>query len=427
VRYTERLFYAVALRDGSLSHIDTTDGLMMQRIGDETTYVAERNGRNYRVIERNYAIFPQRSGRLTVPKVVFRGRIAPQSVPGNRSSADLLITRGRQVRMEGESVTLEVRPRPDNYSGEHWLPSPQLSLHETWSQEPLQFRIGEPITRTLVVQARGLDASQLPELAFSAIDSANVYPDQPSAETRYDGNWLVARLEQRLAIIPIEPGEITLPEMRLVWWDSENDREQVARLAERTITVSALEEIIDETAPPPTIPAETIAPQPSPSPSPPAIGSDADPRYWRWASLILMLLWLSTLLGWYRERRHNRRVTDNPVNISRPVDPKEARQALRLACRHNNPHSAARALLEWAQATWPEHPPTNLAELAGRVSNAREPLLALDRVLYAPASSEWQGNTLWRNVKSGLKAKSPAQMQTGYYDNELTPLYPRHT
>ena len=49
--------------------------------------------------------------------------------------------------------------------------------------------------------------------------------------------------------------------------------------------------------------------------------------------------------------------------------------------RRNNPHNAARALLEWAQATWPEHPPTNLAELAERAGNDREPLLALDRAL----------------------------------------------
>ena len=39
VRYTERLFYSVALREGSLSHVNPPDDLIMERIGEEITYV----------------------------------------------------------------------------------------------------------------------------------------------------------------------------------------------------------------------------------------------------------------------------------------------------------------------------------------------------------------------------------------------------
>lgn len=428
VRYTERLFYSVALREGSLSHTEPPQDLSMESVGEEITYVAERDGMNYRVIERSYALFPQKSGEINIPNVVFRGRVAQ----GTRSNGqrERFVTRGRQVRVAAERLVLNVRPRPDDYSGEYWLPSPELSLQETWSQQPPQFRVGEPVTRTLILQARGLNANQLPELTVPSIPEANSYPDQVLRETRQDGTWLVSRVEQRLAIVPTESGEFELPEIRLTWWDSQKDSEQVAIIPAQTITVepAAIDDTEDNVAADPPDHSEAVPTSPTPSLLP-DLSTETEVFYWRLSSILLLALWLLTLIGWRRERS---RSGNRPVGKATAKQPsfqpnfqpnlKQIRQVLQRACRQNDPQTAAQALLDWAELIWPQQPPANLTALARQLPHAREALLTLDRVLYSAPPNQWRGDVLWRAVKSGLKTdKTPVPAQ----QHHLPPLYPQ--
>jgi hypothetical protein len=376
----------------------------MERIGEELTYVDQRNGRNYRVIERKFAIFPQKSGEVSIPVVVFRGRISQQSTTG--SQRDRFVTRGKQVRVESDRLVLKVQPQPAAFTGQRWLPSAELTLQETWSQDPPQFRVGEPVTRTLILQARGLDATQLPELSIPDITAASIYPDQPVSETRQDGSWLVGRVEQRLAIVPTQPGEITLPEIRLPWWDTESDRERIALIPARTITVSPGDTASDkDSALPPPDPQPAPAAEVQPIKPPAAAPMIDNNGFWPWLSMGLAILWLLTLLGWQRERQRNQVRVDSSVSVSM-TDGKAVRQVLRRACQRNDPQAAAQALLDWAETFRPQQPPTNLAELAALVSNDEAPLRALDRALYAPTTGDWRGDSLWRAVKNGLKLKS---------------------
>ena len=205
VRYTERLFYAIPLREGSLNRTTVTPDIEMERLGEDLTYVAERNGRSYRVMERNYALFALKSGALTLPDLVFRGRTARRSQ--TRTDRDVFVTRGERIEITGPTHELQVRPRPASFSGERWLPSSSLTLRESWSEDPQrQFRVGEPITRTIRLQARGLRENQLPELAVPDVAQARTYLDPPVNQSRHDDNWLIAEQEQRLAIVPTAAG-----------------------------------------------------------------------------------------------------------------------------------------------------------------------------------------------------------------------------
>ena len=432
VRYSERLFYAIPLRE-RLRQVQTPGAdLLMQPLGDEIKYVAEREGRRYTVIERNYALFAQRSGIIEIPQLVYTARTLPKHL--SRAQQAGYSELGQRIEVRGERVLLNVRPRPEPpvYTGQYWLPSDQLLLQESWSQEPPQFRVGEPITRTLTLQARGLDAAQLPQLNIPAISQANIYPDQETSQSRHDGAWIFGRREQRMAIVPTQAGEFTLAEIRLPWWDTGSDSAQVALIPARTIKVlaAATEAIViddnvgaaeDGQVARQAVPKVGIGPVPSRY-------SDAD--LWRWSTWLLLLLWLVTLLLWQQERK--RRLRDRSPVISKArrsafiVTHKAARQALQQACKDNNPQAAARALLAWAMLAWPEAPPTNLATLALRLrsSQAKDAILALEQVLYSPDATTWQGRALWQVLKSGL-AKQLSNTPTYPLADGLMPLYPQ--
>lgn len=159
VRYTQRVFLAVSLAQGSLSEPEHENALV-QKLGEDREYVAQRNDRSYTVIERQFAIFPQTSGLMVIPAPVLNAQI-PQS--SNRSSPffDRLFTNTRPVRLRGETITLEVRQRPDQSKSSYWLPAESVTLRETWQPENNSVNFGDPVTRSITIEALGVAGEQL--------------------------------------------------------------------------------------------------------------------------------------------------------------------------------------------------------------------------------------------------------------------------
>ncbi|MFO1351036.1 MAG: BatD family protein [Gammaproteobacteria bacterium] len=421
VRYRERLFYAIPLREGVLGYLEPSADILSKRLGEDVQYVAERNGHRYRVVERNYALFPQKSGDLLLPAIAFRGRTAQNDQ--NPDDRQRLVTRGQRIQTSSQPITLKVRPRPKQFSGSHWLPSAALTLAEAWAPASPQFRVGEPVTRILTLTAKGLDAGQLPPFNLAATGQAHLYPDQPTSETTQDGQWLIGHHEQRVAIVPTAPGELVLPEVKLAWWDTEHDQEQIAILPARTVTVAAASGI-QPAAPGTASTAQSSGEQAAAVVPPDALAaapsSSADAGIWRWLSLGLLLLWLLTLFAWRRDLRA--RPPARSV-VRKAAIPAQAAliQAVQNACRTNDGPRAAKALLDWAAAAWPQHPPTSLGALAARIDEGRDEVLALDRALYAQSSTRWQGAALGNAVRKGLVASAP---KTSVREPSLAPLYP---
>jgi hypothetical protein len=99
-----------------------------------------------------------------------------------------------------------------------------------------------------------------------------------------------------------------------------------------------------------------------------------------------------------------------------------AKRALRDACAANDPQAAAKALLRWAEAVWPEAPPRSLGALSIRITPAAlEPLKALEERLYARADQSWDGAALAEALSDDL---TPTQAGPKAEPDALPPLYP---
>ena len=105
------------------------------------------------------------------------------------------------------ALTLDVKTVPEQFPGGHWLPAKKVTLVEDWSQEPPQFQVGEPLTRTLTLIAQGQTASQLLELPEWVPDAFKQYPDQPSLHDEKSSDGISAIREEKVAIIPNRAGE----------------------------------------------------------------------------------------------------------------------------------------------------------------------------------------------------------------------------
>ena len=78
VIYTVRLLYRTELSDASLSQ-PQSDNALIEPLGKEQRSSTYRDGQQYQVIERRYAVFPQASGQLTIQPPVLSAQIPDTS------------------------------------------------------------------------------------------------------------------------------------------------------------------------------------------------------------------------------------------------------------------------------------------------------------------------------------------------------------
>lgn len=429
ITYIVRLFSSVEIREGTLSEPELTD-VTVERLGRDVRYEARRNAQRYQVTERRFAIFPQASGELVIPPTVFDGRI-----PENRdaSSNNLLGNRRgvfgadpfgsifrptRSIRRMGEQVTLTVRPRPILDNARAWLPAESLTIKEHWASEPLQFRVGEPGTRTITIIARGLTAAQLPELPVPTPDGIKVYPDKPALKTVTQGIHLVGTREQKFAVVPASSGVHVLAEIRIPWWNTRTERWEEAVLPEKEIT--ALPAAGNSTA------ASAVGPEPR------AAGDDRPARAqglsasgsptspWVWTAIALLIAWLATLALWWRSRAAATGATPATTRAGTAHRSSNARRRLQAACSAGQPAEARDALLDWGAEHWGEHGAATLVSLARRVEkpDARAAIEELDRFLYVERDGQWDGPDFLRRVASAVDSASVRDAVT----NPPTPL-----
>ncbi|MDD1640560.1 MAG: BatD family protein, partial [Methylococcaceae bacterium] len=69
VFYTMRLYTKVDISQARLNEPELADAVI-ERLGEDSSYNKQVNGENYSVTERRYAIFPQKSGQLTIKPLV---------------------------------------------------------------------------------------------------------------------------------------------------------------------------------------------------------------------------------------------------------------------------------------------------------------------------------------------------------------------
>ena len=438
LRYTLQLFYRERLFEGNFDGPQVEHALV-ERLGDDLQYQTTVNGKEYQVIERHIAIFPEQSGPLSISPVIFSGRLAGQSQQPRMPSMFMndmierffsdstLATPGKPVRLRTEGFTVEVQPRAAAYTGTDWLPAEQLKLSDSWASGPPEFRSGEPVTRTLTLEAKGLESTHLPEFNLPDSTTMRLYPEQPVLSNRTDGEWVIGTRQLTVAYVPSATGMQTIPAIKIDWWDTSENTQKTVELPAWTINVQPGTGLTGSAAPPRDVPPVAVVPEPLANASAVPAEETGDATWlaemkarWPWIVAGLVLLAVMVLVL--------RRNLPREVQTASPAiaDPGKQtltviRNNLQKACQENNPAAAARALLQWAAARWPEEPPRNLAAIVQRLSTGADEIQALEQALYGAEQAPWQGAALWHVFDQGLQPRDKAKPVV---KEGLSPLYP---
>jgi hypothetical protein len=400
-----RIFYQANLTEAAINPPNPSQASV--RLLDEVPYQSDRNGVRYRVLERRYAIFPERSGILTIPAMQLSGRLIER--PSDRLWQPKV--RGRRVKVESEPLTLEISPRPASYTGDFWLPARRITLSQQISDND-NLRVGEPVTRTVIMDAQGLEENMLEEPKWPDIPSTRIYPDQPQGISRDDGEWVLGHKEFRYAVVPEKAGELVLPEIKLDWWDTVNNRQRTAILPEHRITVLPSELSHSASALPPVAPA---MPGATPGTSSGYGSAGSNSMLWKATTGGFALLWLLTLLFYYR--RGPVTVAASGPNGSVSVDEKELLEQLRQACQKDDARAARTDLAQWVRNYAPQNMRGSTRDFGIACDDKilQGAIAELDIWGFADVSTgNWNGDVLWIAFKNWQgRARSSQESEIG--------------
>lgn len=183
-------------------------------------------------------LYPLQSGDYRIPPVALEIGVKQ----GRNNIEGVLLTKALSFNAH--------KPSANMTAGYKWLTGSEANLHEKWtlvsqsgsSQElEKKLSVGDSITREVTLSAHDTISALLPEsttLPDTLESQFLVYPESTQyLDDEQRGVRLAQRIE-RVTYIVNQPGRVTLPSVRVFWWDSASQTQRTLVLEERSWEVS---------------------------------------------------------------------------------------------------------------------------------------------------------------------------------------------
>lgn len=403
----------VTIRLIASSQVSNLSGDSLSIEGAETTllnqsqYSEVANGATWQINEWTYAVFANEASTLEIPGQLFSGIIGSTT----RSIFDSFGSRGQRTLARSPAASVQVTAAP---SGQYWFPASEVRIEEDWPDASASndYRVGEPITRNISIVAFGQKPETIPPLPEMEDDSFKIYADQPELISQTTEEHLVGVRSESAAIVPTRAGELTLPEIRIPWWDVEDSTWKEAVLEARKINILEAESSAS-LAPPEDFSVAEIETTPT---------QTEDLSYssiWIWSTAIFALL--SLILALLLVRRPRLEAVTESHEPSSSGEQK-AWSALTRKLKSGSAKEKRSAIEHWCREAWPDSPKPPIQLLASMLSaEAAAELSELEKSIYGASGTEApQQDQLMSELKR-LRKNRDAKSDAG---SALPPLNP---
>ena len=402
--YSVKLYYTNAI-SGDFPAAPEIPNTVIESLDSDIRDETVINGQRFSSLEKRYAIFPQKSGNLSIPQEKFRGMLGRGS----------FFNQGRTIAVTSKPIDVSVKPVPEEFTGSSWIAAKAFALEESWSEYPPKFKMGEPISRIINMEANGITKSQFPQLDQRALDTAKTYVDPPLAEERLTKEGILSSNRITIGIVPTQADSITFGEIKIPWWNTNTDREEIALIPSRTFEIESTEygDMPSTEKLPLTIQTET--------PNTPQNESVSWPMIFLIIGLTVYSVFSS--LQWQQKNKEL-----SALKVLPSEDPKTHQQPnemaafdkLRQACLEHNAADAHHFLLLWSRSKCSVN---SLQELQNQYkgSELKLEIARLEQALYAKEKiSGWRGNDLLTQVNK-LRDTLPKNIESANLMADINP------
>ncbi|MCH8550627.1 MAG: BatD family protein [Natronospirillum sp.] len=228
---TLTLYYNVNI-SGQFADVSPQDS-EWTALGDAIEGTTRRDdGRNYSYTRFHYLYTPLTPGQRDLPAFSFEGDYRTHSLAPRQTLRDV----------RSEAIALDVKPIPSDFpAGQTWLPARDVTLEDTWAGNLEAPEVGDQITRQTTLSATGPPASRLSRPQHESDPPAEVrqYEGQVQSDEQLQPQQRVSVRQDEVAYLLTGAGEVTVPALRVPWWDLEEDTLRWAEAPARTVNVAA--------------------------------------------------------------------------------------------------------------------------------------------------------------------------------------------
>ncbi|HAS6262929.1 protein BatD [Vibrio vulnificus CladeA-yb158] len=358
-------------------------GVEIEPKGQTRQFQRVEQGLQITVIEQNYQLTANQPGFFELKGPLLRGSyIYGDSLTG---STKILTLDGKP-----QSQSIKVKAIPNN-AAQPWLPAQQLSLVQQWHQdggENNTVEQGSSITREITLTAKGLNENQLPTLKFDYPASVRVYDEKPAFKTLDNGT---TQMTLKQVLIPTETGDLTLPSLQLVWWNTVSDQQETAALEGRQLKVKPGSAQVFTLPEQPAQASETNLRPDSTHQEP-----IQNTTIWFYLTWTFASLWILTLIAALYCYKHRGTSADKPQNAT-SNNALESMQALQKAIADKDAVKIEALVRQWMKTTTVSQPVKQAIE---------SELKAMHQATYSHAPSPWQAEHLLTLIKQSRSASN---------------------
>lgn len=417
VLYTFKLFYRSQLENPRVQLPQIKDATFFQ-LGDDLSYQTTIKGTPYNVVEKTFAFFPEKSGEIIIPPTQFS--TVAYDVDTSLGNNPFYVASPKTIALMTKAFKLNVQKAPASYQGTTWLPAKNLIITEKWSSASNQWELGNPVTRTITVEAEGLRADQIPDIAIEKMTGINSYVDTPKRSNSIHGKLITGTLQQKVTYIPNAEQTFTIPGVKLHWWNMQTSANELVQSNPMTVTVIGAPATQIAT-PPSTITPTPVSANPTPITKPVEV-KNSQAFYlslWFWVAFFFFVIWLVTLTFlWKKKTKPIQKSNESSVALNDDV--------FRQACEQGNAALAQQYLLSWGKQHW-QNTALNLEKLSEIINEDAftHAIKNLEHSMYAKKAEKWDGHALLRAYLKIKAKKQRVTKQVDTYKNDpLPPLHP---
>jgi hypothetical protein len=171
------------------------------------------NGKQYAGLQFYFIVFPYKPGRFTLPAINI---VATTPAVGDY--------KGKKVNIKTKPLSYIVKPVPQSFGGDAWFVAKDVNIRKTWNKPLNRLKVGDVITSTTTINARGTLPQFIPELKTDSLDWAGVYPGSATlADTRDDYDANGTRTQTATYLLEKE-GNFVMPASIIEWFNPNNSR-----------------------------------------------------------------------------------------------------------------------------------------------------------------------------------------------------------
>jgi len=248
--YTFRYYSIYSTAQAKLEEPDF-EGFIFEKLGDEREYNKKVGDNTYRVIEIRKALFPARTGAVTIGEAKLAAEVVVPS-RRRRGSRDQFfrsffddsffgIGGQRQTKhLRTDPIDLEVRElplagRPKDFGG---LVG---NVGVVTKVEKQQLAVGDSSTIHVTISGNAnLQNVELPPLA--GVKDFKTYDDRPEFTQKIKGDQLYGVKTFKRALVPMKPGEFRIPPVSLSYFNPDSGQYEVAQDEWITLSIRPSEE-----------------------------------------------------------------------------------------------------------------------------------------------------------------------------------------